>query len=267
MNKTQLEEERHLLRIRRINILGVGISAVNLEQTVELLASWIAMRLPRHIIPCTVYNVTLCQQDTDYRTIVNRADLVTPDGMPLVFIAWLMGHNHVDRVYGPDLMLALCKRSVELGYTHYFYGGQEEVASRLADALTNRFPGLRVMGTYAPPFRALSDEENESHMKMINDAHPDIVWVGLGSPKQEQWIAAHRSELRAPLLIGVGAAFDFHSGRLPQAPRWMQRTALEWLFRLLVEPRRLWRRYLIHNPVFLILIVLQALRIKRFTLD
>jgi len=180
-----------------------------------------------------------CQRDPELRRIYNASGMTTPDGMPLVWLSRLHGYHHVDRVYGPDLMLALCERSVKRGYRHFFYGGAEGVPEHLAARLQSRFPGLIVAGTYSPPFRPLRPEEDEQIVQLINETSPDIVWVGLGSPKQERWMAEHIDRLTAPVLIGVGAAFDFHTGRKPQAPRWMQRSGLEWLFRLLTEPRRL----------------------------
>jgi len=207
------------------------------------------------------------QRDEELRRIHNRAGLVTPDGMPLVWLSRLQSFHHVERVYGPDLMLALCERSVAKGYRHFFYGGAEGVPEQLASVLQKRFPGLQVAGTFSPPFRPLTADEDDRIVQMINAAAPDIVWVGLSTPKQERWMAGHRERLTAPVLIGVGAAFDFLTGRKPQAPRWMQRAGLEWLFRLLTEPRRLWRRYLINNPLFVALVVLQALGVRRYGLE
>jgi N-acetylglucosaminyldiphosphoundecaprenol N-acetyl-beta-D-mannosaminyltransferase len=163
-------------------------------------------------------------------------------------------------------MLACCKTSVVSSHRHFFYGGGAGVPERLAERLRTRYPALRVVGTYSPPFRPLSEHEASEVIRLINQAEPDIVWVGLSTPKQERWMSTHRPELRAPVLIGVGAAFDFHAGLKPQAPRWMQRCGLEWLFRLLTEPRRLWRRYLFNNPVFVWRVLLQAAGIRKFDL-
>jgi len=173
----------------------------------------------------------------------------------------------VSRVYGPDLMLALCEESKEKGYRHFFYGGAEGVADELAASLTERYPGLQVAGTYSPPFRPLTEDEDQQVVDLINRSGADIVWVGLGTPKQDFWVADHVGRLEAPVLLAVGAAFDFHSGRKRQAPRWMQRAGLEWLFRLLTEPRRLWYRYLVLNPLFIALVTLQLLGLRRYTLD
>jgi N-acetylglucosaminyldiphosphoundecaprenol N-acetyl-beta-D-mannosaminyltransferase len=187
--------------------------------------------------------------------------------MPLVWLSRLHGHGHVTRVYGPDLMLALCEHSLLKGYKHFFYGGGEGVPELLSNNLRRRFPGLRVVGGYSPPFRSLSGAEDERVVAAINEADPDIVWIGLSTPKQERWMTEHVGQLTAPVLIGVGAAFDFHSGLKRQAPRWMQRSGLEWLFRLATEPKRLWRRYFMNNPLFVLRVLQQALGLKRYSDD
>lgn len=251
----------------RVNILGVGISAINMGMALELLDDWIAHQESRYICITPVHSVMDCQRDPELRRIQNASGMTTPDGMPLVWLSRLCGYDYVDRVYGPDLILASCERSVEKGYRHFFYGGAEGVPEQLAANLQGRFPGLQVAGDYSPPFRPLTAGEDEEIMQMINQSTPDIVWVGLGSPKQERWIASHVDRLTAPVLIGVGAAFDFHTGRKPQAPHWMQRSGLEWLFRLLTEPRRLWKRYLINNPLFVMLILAQSLGLRKYPLD
>jgi N-acetylglucosaminyldiphosphoundecaprenol N-acetyl-beta-D-mannosaminyltransferase len=251
----------------RVNILGVGVSAINMEIALELIDDWIAHQEPHYVCITPVHSVMDCQRDPQLRRIQNASGMTTPDGMPLVWLSRLHGHSHVDRVYGPDLMLALCERSVEKGYRHFFYGGAEGVPEQLAASLQSRFPGLQVVGTYAPPFRPLTTEEDEEIVQRISQFAPDIVWVGLGSPKQERWIASYVGRLAAPVLIGVGAAFDFHTGRKPQAPHWIQRSGLEWLFRLMTEPRRLWKRYLINNPLFIMLVLAQMLGLRQYSLD
>jgi N-acetylglucosaminyldiphosphoundecaprenol N-acetyl-beta-D-mannosaminyltransferase len=172
----------------------------------------------------------------------------------------------VQRVYGPDLVVSLCEHGIARGYRHYFYGGETDVAEQLAERLTERFPGLAVAGAVSPPFGALTAGEDAVLVEEINQSHPDIVWVGLGTGKQERWMEEHRAQLEAPVLIAVGAAFDFLSGRKPQAPPWMRRSGLEWLFRLGSEPRRLWPRYR-EYPRFLVLVLAQSLGLRRFTLD
>lgn len=250
----------------RVNILGVGISAINMAQALDQVACWIEQRQQEYVVVCPVHTVMLTQSDPDYRALVNRAGMVTPDGMPLVFLSRRMNHKHVGRVYGPDLMLALSEFSVSRGYRHYYYGGAEGVPELLADTLAQRYAGLQVVGTCSPPFRALTPEEDQAIVDRINAAEPDIVWVGLGCPKQDIWMAEHRAKLNAPVLIGVGAAFDFLSGRKRQAPRWMQRSGLEWFHRLLSEPRRLWHRYLVYNPLFVYFVLLQMVGLRRIKL-
>ena len=248
----------------RVNILGVRMSAINMAQALSIIDGWIAHRQQHYVCITGVHGIIESQRDEGLRRIHNEAGLVTPDGMPLVWLGRLHGHAHVERVYGPDLMLAVCEQSLSKGYRHFFYGGGEGVPTLLTTNLRRRFPSLQVVGGYSPPFRPLSGAENEQIVDAINEAAPDIVWIGLSTPKQERWMAEHLGRLAAPVLIGVGAAFDFHSGLKKQAPRWMQRSGLEWLFRLATEPRRLWRRYLVNNPLFVVLVVLQVLGLKRY---
>jgi N-acetylglucosaminyldiphosphoundecaprenol N-acetyl-beta-D-mannosaminyltransferase len=226
----------------------------------ESIGGWIDGRESHYVCVTGVHGVMESQRDDSLRQIHNSAGLVTPDGMPLVWLLRLQGFRHIERVYGPDLMLALCESSVARGYRHFLYGGADGIPERLAVTLQRRYPGLQILGTYSPPFRPLTAEEDENVVRMINQTNPDIVWVGLSTPKQERWMADHVGRLTAPALIGVGAAFDFHAGLKRQAPRWMQRSGLEWLFRLLTEPRRLWRRYLVNNTMFVILVLFQGLR-------
>lgn len=253
--------------IPRCNVLGVGVSPINPAMALEQIDRWIAGREHHYVCVTGVHGVMESQRAAQVKQIHNRAGLVTPDGMPLVWISRLSGSRHVDRVYGPDLMLAVCGRSTERGYRHFLYGGRGGVAERLSSRLRERFPRLQVVGTYCPPFRPLTDEEDEDVVRLINRSGADIVWVGLSTPKQERWMAAHLGRIEAPVMVGVGAAFDFHAGLVPQAPRWIQRSGLEWLFRLLVDPRRLWRRYLLNNPVFVTLVLLQLLGLRTYPLD
>jgi len=248
----------------RVNILGVRVSALNMAQALSIIDEWIARRQRHYVCVSGVHGLMESQRDEGLRRIHNGAGLVTPDGMPLVWLSRLHGRGHVERVYGPDLMLALCEHSLSKGYKHFFYGGGEGVPERLAHSLRRRFPGLRVAGGYSPPFRPLSGAEEEQIVEAIDEADPDVVWVGLSTPKQERWMAEHLGRLAAPVLIGVGTAFDFHSGLKKQAPRWMQRSGLEWLFRLATEPRRLGRRYLVNNPLFVLLVLQQAFGLKRY---
>ena len=239
----------------RTNILGVGVSAITMAMALALIDGWIVSGAREYVTVADVHSVMEAQRDEHLRRIHSRAGLVTPDGMPLVWLSRFYGQRHVERVYGPDLMTAVCGHSTR--YRHFFYGGKEGVPEKLATRLREKFVDLQVAGTYSPPFRPLTEEEDESVVRMINAAGPDIVWVGLGAPKQERWMADHRARLEAPVVIGVGAAFDFLAGLKRQAPRWMQRSGLEWSFRLMNEPRRLWRRYLVNNPLFVFYVLLQ----------
>lgn len=253
--------------MERVNVLGVGISAIDMGMALAAIEGWIARREPRYVCVTTVHGVIEGWKDPSLRRVFNGSGLTTPDGMPLVWLNRLHGQRHVGRVYGPDLMLALCERSVAPGYRHFLYGGTPGVATELAERLRARFPGLQVVGTYTPPFRPLTPEEDEEVIRQIDESGADVVWVGISTPKQDRWMAAHVGRLRAPVLIGVGAAFDFHSGRKRQAPLWMQRNGLEWLFRLGQEPRRLWRRYLVYNTLFVGLVLLQLAGVKRYPLS
>jgi N-acetylglucosaminyldiphosphoundecaprenol N-acetyl-beta-D-mannosaminyltransferase len=248
----------------RINVLGVGISGINLDLTVQEIERWIQAGERHYVNVCTVHTVMECRNDAQLRAILNRSGLSTPDGMPLVWLSRLQGFANAGRVYGPDLMLALCERSQMTGHRHFFYGGAPGVAELLARNLRSKYPGLVVAGTYSPPFRAKALLESEEVLAKMNETRPDIVWVGLGTPKQDYWVAQHRAPLSASALVAVGAAFDFHAGLLRQAPKWMQKSGLEWLFRLTQEPRRLAFRYLVYNPLFIYLVALQIAGIRRY---
>jgi N-acetylglucosaminyldiphosphoundecaprenol N-acetyl-beta-D-mannosaminyltransferase len=254
------------MALARTNILGVGVSAINMDLALETIRGWIERREQHFVTVTGVHGVMESQRDEKIRDIHNRAGMVTPDGMPLVWLSRLKGQSHVRRVYGPDLMLAVCQDGLTHGYRHYLYGGAEGVPTLLASKLRERFPGIQIVGEFSPPFRALSPEEDEQIVRDINAAQPDIVWVGLSTPKQERWMAAHVGRVEAPVMVGVGAAFDFHAGLKKQAPRWVQGSGMEWFFRLVTEPRRLAKRYLINNPTFLALIAAQLLGLRKYTL-
>jgi N-acetylglucosaminyldiphosphoundecaprenol N-acetyl-beta-D-mannosaminyltransferase len=202
-----------------------------------------------------VHGVMESQRDADLLRIHNASGLTTPDGMPMVWAGRRAGATWMRRVYGPDLMLELAERAAARGWRSFFYGGREGVAEQLVERLTGRYPGFTSVGEYSPPFRALTEDEDTAVVERINALQPDLVWVGLSTPKQERWMDAHVGRLHAPVLLGVGAAFDIHAGTLPQAPRWMQANGLEWFYRLVREPRRLWRRYLSIVPRFMLQIV------------
>ena len=238
----------------RVDVLGVPISAITLDAAVDRVTAWVESGAREYVCVTGVHGVVECQRDPALLEVHRRAGMVTPDGMPMVWSGRWAGAE-IERVYGPDLMLALCERASRRRWGVFLYGGREGVPERLAERLVARYPGLRIVGTLSPPFRPLTEDEDEAAVAAINAAAPDLVWVGLSTPKQERWMADHVGRLRTGVLLGVGAAFDIHAGVVRQAPRWMQRAGLEWLFRLLVEPGRLWRRYLRSNPRFVVSIL------------
>jgi N-acetylglucosaminyldiphosphoundecaprenol N-acetyl-beta-D-mannosaminyltransferase len=226
---------------------------------------WIERRQEcRYIAVTGMHGIMEARHDASFRDILNCASMVVPDGMPLVWLGRLKGHPLKRRVYGPELMLDFCERSARKGFRHFFYGGGPGVAKKLADEMSNRFPGLVVAGTSSPPFRNLTEGEEKELVNQISQAAPDILWVGLGTPKQERWMHEHSSRLGAPVLVGVGAAFDILSGEKKQAPAWMREHGLEWFFRLLQEPKRLWRRYILCGSEFLLCIALDFLGLRKF---
>lgn len=245
-----MRPETHGASPARVDVLGVPVSAVDMSEALSAIDGWIRTNASQYVCVTGVHGVMESRRDAALRAIHAQAGMVTPDGMPLVWLSRAAGHRHVTRVYGPDLLLACCAAGVPRGYRHYFYGGGPGIAAQLADRLTRQVPGLQVAGVYSPRFGTLTPAEDAAACARIDAAAPDIVWVGLGTPRQERWMAGHVGRLRAPVLIGVGAAFDFHAGVKAQAPRWMQRSGLEWLFRLASEPRRLGPRYLVNNPAF-----------------
>ncbi len=246
-------------------VLGVRVDALQIPGVVAQMEHWIEERGGgRYIAVTGMHGVVEAQHDSTFKNVLNAADLVVPDGMPLVWLGRLQGQSLPRRVYGPELMLAFCQASAPRGYRHFFFGGAPGVPEQLAEVLQERFPELQVVGTYSPPFRSLTPQEDEEIIQVIRNAAPDIVWVGLSTPKQEQWMYEHRERLSVPVLIGVGAAFDFHTGRVKQAPLWMREHGLEWLFRLIQEPRRLWRRYIIHGAKFCYWVALELLGLKKF---
>lgn len=240
--------------IPRFTVLNVGINAVTLSETVTIIAGWIAGRERQYVNVCNADVILQAHDDPALAAIINASGLATPDGMPLVWIGRRRGLP-MGRVYGPDLMLALCEQGLKPGWRHFFYGGTPEVLQDLTCRLENRFPGLQVAGVWAPPFRPLTVDEEADVTARINAARPDVVWVGIGTPKQDFWMSRFRPWLEAPVLIAVGAAFNFHAGHVRQAPCWMMRLGLEWVFRFSMEPLRLWRRYLVGVPRFIWLLV------------
>ncbi len=238
--------------IQRVDVLGVGISVIDMTMALDEIGSWIANGHRRYVCVTGVHGVMESQRDPELLRIHNESGLTTPDGMPMVWAGRRAGATGMSRVYGPDLMLALAERAAELGWRSFFYGGKDGVPDQLVERLRERYPAFISVGTYSPPFRPLTPDEDEAIVRQINASGADLVWVGLSTPKQERWMAAHVGRIQAAALLGVGAAFDIHAGTLAQAPRWMQRAGLEWCYRLVREPRRLWRRYFYNNPRFIL---------------
>ena len=251
-------------RVPSFRVLGVRVHAVQLPDVIFLVQRWIEEhRSPTHFITFTgMHGVTEARRDPSLKAIHNAADLVVPDGMPLVWLGRRYGYPLRRRVYGPELMETFC-RATGAHYRHFFYGGAPGVAERLAQNLQRRY-GIDVAGTYAPPFRPLTEKEEQEVAELVEAAAPDLLWVGLSTPKQERWMHDHRRRLRVPVMLGVGAAFDFHVGKVKQAPAWMRENGLEWLFRLIQEPKRLWRRYLVQGSAFVWNASLELLNLRKF---
>ncbi|RFB85572.1 glycosyltransferase [Rhizobium leguminosarum bv. trifolii] len=249
------------------NVLGVRVSAVNLKSATGFIRKAIEDGRKEYVCVRDAHGIVRCQDDPELRSIHNQAFLVTPDGMPLVWALRHAGHTESDRVYGPDLMLSVFDAGSANGLRHFLYGATAETLEQLQARLLAKFPQARIVGSYAPPFRKLSMREEADIADRLNRSGADIVWVGLSSPKQELWMARMRDRLDASMLIGVGAAFDFHAGLKRQAPRFIQRSGFEWAFRLLCEPRRLWRRYALVVPAFISLTAFQRLGLRKFPID
>jgi N-acetylglucosaminyldiphosphoundecaprenol N-acetyl-beta-D-mannosaminyltransferase len=247
----------------RVDVLGVEISAVDPADAAELIGEWIVVGQPHYVCVTGVHGVMESQRDEELRKIHNASGMTVPDGMPLVWLGHRAGAAWMQRVYGPDLMLAICGGGVDKGLRHFFYGGGDGVATLLSDRLMRKFPGLKVAGMHTPPFRDLTTSESADVVDQIEQSDADVVWVGLSTPKQERFMAAHVDRLSKAQLLGVGAAFDMHAGLLRQAPSPVQKVGMEWAFRLALEPRRLWKRYAKNNPTFVRL----ALRHPPFLLE
>lgn len=248
--------------IPRVDVLGVGISAVDMTTALREITRWIEAREPHYVCVTGVHGVMESQRDPELLAIHNASGLTTPDGMPMVWAGRRAGAYWIDRVRGADLMLAVLEQAAERGWKSFLYGGRDGVPERLADQLVKLIPGLKIVGTLSPPFRALTPAEDEDIVTQINASGADLLWVGLSTPKQERWMSDHVGRVHAPAMFGVGAAFDFHAGLMPQAPSWMQDRGLEWVYRLSKEPRRLWRRYLRNNPAFLARIITSPPRLR-----
>jgi len=247
----------------RVNVLGVMVNAIDMSDAKNTINRWIKNRQSNYICVTSAHGILECQQDPRLKSILNSSGLTTPDGMSIVWILQIQGNQHVKRVYGPDLMKTICEESLVSGWSHFLYGGKPGVAELLSVKLQQLFPGLKIVGNYTPPFRELTPEEDQNILRTILEAKPNIIWVGLSTPKQERWMADHIGKFPETVMIGVGAAFDFISGNKKQAPHWIQRSGTEWLFRLITEPYRLWRRY-IQYPRFVLMVILQLLGVKRY---
>jgi len=258
-------EGAHQNSFQSYPVLGVHVDAVQIPQVVEQLERWIQNRNDgRFISVANIHVVMEAQEDASFKKQINSAALCVPDGMPLIWCGRLRGHGLRRRVYGPELMITFCRETASKGYRHFLYGGAPEVTNQLVKQLQRSCPGIQIAGFDSPPFRPLTREEDEEAIRRINDARPDVLWVGLGCPKQERWIHDHRERLAVPAIIAIGQAFDLLSGKKRRAPAWMSENGLEWLFRLLQDPRRLWRRYLVYNTKFLYFFSLERLGVKRF---
>ncbi len=241
--------------LKTVPLLGVNVSRVNPVLAVRQICEWVGQKQRTYVCVAPVATLVDARRNPLYAAAVNTAGMVTPDGMPVVWLARARGCKDIERTYGPDILLEVCNHGQDLGLRHFFYGGTEDTLQKLQQKLLKAYPQMLVVGHYAPPFHAQVVQEENQVIDRINNSTADIVWVGLGSPKQDFWMQLHRPLLNAPVIVGAGAAFDFCSGVKPQAPRWMRPLGLEWFFRLCCEPGRLWKRYLIGNSLFLIYLI------------
>lgn len=250
----------------RANVLGVGVHAIDLPGAAGIIEAAIRAGTKGYVCLTGVHGVMEAQRDSQFRDILNHALLVAPDGMPTVWVGRMQGNSTMKRVFGPDLMLEVCRRSAGTGIRHFLYGGNPGIADDLAERLRRRFPGITVVGTFTPPFRPLAPLEQLALERRMESTAPDIVWVGLSTPKQEKFMAANFQQLPCKIMVGVGAAFDIHTGHVKDAPKWIQNAGLQWAHRLWQEPRRLWKRYLVNNSAFLAALSLQLTGLRRYPL-
>lgn len=234
-----------------VPVLGAPIDALTWKVALSRIADWAAERESRFVCICNVHSVVTAGQDAEFGRVLAAADMATPDGAPVAWMIQRMGYSGQMRINGPDLMWKYCEQAAQRRESIFLYGGSEETLVILSARLTSAFPGLQIAGAISPPFRELTPEEDAADVARINASGAGTLWVGLGCPKQEKWMAAHRGRINA-VMIGVGAAFDYHAGTVKRAPLWMQRNGLEWLHRLCSEPGRLWRRYLVTNTLFVL---------------
>ena len=253
--------------VPRANVLGVGVNAVNMTLTLGLFEQWLRNGAKGYVCVTGVHGVMEAQKDPGFRRILNESLLTTPDGMPTVWVGKFQGFREMARVFGPDLMYEVCRLSVEKGYSHFFYGGRPGVAELLKARLTIGIPGLIVAGTYTPPFGPLNPQDEERLFALVAETKPDIFWVGLSTPKQERFMAEYCERIQTKIMVGVGAAFDLHTGLIKDAPNWIKLAGLQWLHRLMQDPLRLWKRYLVNNPRFLWKIALQLSGLSGHSLE
>jgi len=251
----------------RANVLGVGVHAIDLPTAASIIEEAVRGGTKGYVCVTGVHGVMEAQRDPEFRNILNRALLVTPDGMPTVWVGRMQGNPKMKRVFGPDLMLEVCRRTAGTGIRHFLYGGNPGIAGELAEHLRSRFPCITVVGTFTPPFRPLEPPEQLAFESQLETTQPDIVWVGLSTPKQEKFMAANLRHLPCKVMIGVGAAFDIHTGHVQDAPDWIKKAGLQWVHRLCQDPGRLWKRYLVNNSAFLIAIGLQLAGLRRHSLS
>ena len=267
LEMNQKTEDTNMLQPpARANVLGIGISAICMDQAVKLTDGLLQSGGKGYICVTGVHGVMEAQKDPVLKDILNNSFLTTPDGMPTVWVGRYHGRN-MKRVYGPDFMIEFCTHSVKRGYRHFLYGGRAGVAERLQRSLEDRIPGIQIVGWYTPPFRPLIAEELTRLQQIIRPAKPHVIWVGLSTPKQEHFMAEYLGELDVQLMVGVGAAFDIHTGAIKDAPQWIKNSGLQWAHRLTQDYRRLWKRYLINNPIFLWKIFCQLTRFRKYPIN
>lgn len=247
------------------DVLGVRVSAINLQTAVRTADRWISEGHPGFVCVTSVHGIMQAQSDLAFRRILTRAVMTLPDGMPLTWVGRMQGFAEMDRVFGADFMMAMCRRAAERGYRIFLYGGEPGVAQVLSDSLQKAAPGLQVAGTYTPPFGPLNSDQEHELIEQVRASKPHILWVGISTPKQERFMAEYCERLQVPLMVGVGAAFDFNSGRIRDCAEWIKRAGLQWLHRMIQDPKRLWRRYLVNNSAFLWRITWQLLGIRNYS--
>jgi N-acetylglucosaminyldiphosphoundecaprenol N-acetyl-beta-D-mannosaminyltransferase len=269
VEESESPQDRKKLRLEVdcANVLGVGVHAVNLDRAAELIERAVDANSNGYVCVTGVHGIMEAQRKRAFRKVLDEAMLVVPDGMPTVWVGRFQGHDEMDRVFGPDLMKEICRRSVSSGHTHFLYGGNPGVVEKLKQNLEDWFPGIRIVGTYTPPFRPLSSAERADLEGQLLELAPDFFWVGLSTPKQEHFMAESSGSLNCKIMLGVGAAFDIHTGRVKDAPDWIKRSGLQWFHRLCQEPSRLWKRYFVNNSGFLVRILLQLAGLIRYQLS